>query len=137
MADDGGVKKVKVKFLRDEIYETEGRNQGKQFTAGRVYSMSEDQAGRWLRREAAELVEDTATAEEEGPAKPRRGRPPKVRTGGDDDADDDEEDDGEEPAKPAPPQPQPVRQPEPVRPEPARPAPSQTVSPAKAPDKGR
>jgi hypothetical protein len=138
MADDGGVKKVKVKFLRDEIYETEGRNQGKQFTSGRVYSMTEDQAGRWLRREAAELVEDTATAEEEGPPKPRRGRPPKVRTqeggGVDDDADEEEDEDDAAPTEPLR---QPV--PNPVKPEvPARgPGPSHVTTPVKAPDKVR
>ena len=115
MADD----KVKVRFLRDEIYETEGRGLGKQFTAGRVYSMTADQAGRWIRRDAAELVEDATAAEEDEPPKPRRGRPPKAKVGESDDGDESDDDD-EEPAK-APPQP--VKPPEPApRPSPAEPA---------------
>ena len=131
MADD----KVKVKFLRDEIYETEGRGLGKQFTAGRVYSMTADQAGRWLRRDAAELVEDATAAEEDGPPKPRRGRPPKAKEGGGSDDDAEDEEDDEEPAPPEPPRPPmpPVRQPEPSK----DPGPRFVTQPTKAPDKGR
>ena len=39
--------------------------------------MTADQAERWIRRDAAELVEDAA--EEDDPTKPRRGRPPKAK----------------------------------------------------------
>jgi hypothetical protein len=101
---DAGEDKVKVRFLADAVYETEGRNQGRKFVAGRVYVLSQDLAQRWIRRNVAELAEDAAEAEEDETAKPRRGRPPKAKA---EDADEDAGGEPDEPLEPPPKQPEP------------------------------
>lgn len=47
---------MKIKFLSDQIYETEGRNTGPKFSAGQVVDLSDDMANRWLRRQVAVIV---------------------------------------------------------------------------------
>jgi len=47
----------RVRFLRDEIYESEGRKKGPVYKAGSVHDFEDDFADRWLRRNAAELVD--------------------------------------------------------------------------------
>ncbi|MEI9964385.1 MAG: hypothetical protein WDM92_06435 [Caulobacteraceae bacterium] len=47
---------MRIRFVRDEVYETEGRNMGRTFAAGDVIDARKDFAERWLRRGAAEVV---------------------------------------------------------------------------------
>ncbi len=53
---------MRVRFLRDELYENEGRNQGHLFQEGEEYDFEEAFAQRWLRRNAAELVDGDGKA---------------------------------------------------------------------------
>jgi hypothetical protein len=48
---------MRVKFLRDELFEHEGRNQGHLYLEGEVYDFEPDFAERWLRRGAVELID--------------------------------------------------------------------------------
>lgn len=48
---------MRVKFLRDEQYESEGRNQGPRFAAGEVYDFTEEFGQRWLQRGAVEVID--------------------------------------------------------------------------------
>ena len=48
---------MRVKFLRDELYEHEGRNLGHLYREGEVYDFEPSFAERWLRRNAAEAVD--------------------------------------------------------------------------------
>ena len=54
---------MRVTFLRDEIYETEGRKSGHEFKAGEAYDFTDDFAGRWTQRGAAEVVPGDFKAE--------------------------------------------------------------------------
>lgn len=47
---------MRIKFLRDELYENVGRKQGHPFKKGEVYDVTEDFGERWIRRQAAEAV---------------------------------------------------------------------------------
>ena len=48
----------KVKFSETVCYETEGRNQGPTFHKGRTYTMADDHAQRWVRRNVAVVVDE-------------------------------------------------------------------------------
>lgn len=48
---------MRVKFLRDELYENIGRNKGHQFSEGEQYDFTVDFAEKWIGNEAAELVD--------------------------------------------------------------------------------
>lgn len=48
---------MRVKFLRDELYEHEGRNQGHLYREGEVYDFEPAFAERWLRRDAVVLID--------------------------------------------------------------------------------
>lgn len=55
---------MRVKFIRDEQYESGGRNLGPKFAAGEVYDFTEEFGQRWLRRGAVEVVDaDRAVTE--------------------------------------------------------------------------
>jgi len=58
---------MRVKFLRDELFESEGRNQGPLYKAGEVHDFTDEFAGRWLRRGAAVEVADEPVAEASAP----------------------------------------------------------------------
>lgn len=67
--------KVKVRFLRTEVYETEGFNKGPIFEQGSIHLFDRDFAERWIRRGAAEIVSDDAAAEAAAPAEPEAAAP--------------------------------------------------------------
>lgn len=48
---------MRIKFLRDEQYESEGRNTGPKFAAGEVYDFTDEFGQRWVQRGAAELID--------------------------------------------------------------------------------
>jgi hypothetical protein len=50
---------MRVRFLEDTIFETEGFRKGPRFEAGSVHEFSDDAAERWIRRGLAEKVEST------------------------------------------------------------------------------
>ncbi len=60
---------MKVRFLKDVVYETEGPGRGPLLEAGSVHELREDLARRWINRQVAEEV---ATSEPS-----RRPRAPK------------------------------------------------------------
>lgn len=76
----------KIRFLRDEQYESEGRKQGPSFAEGETVVASEDFAGRWTRRGSAEVVGKGeppeglafARAADKAPAAARAAAPPVV-----------------------------------------------------------
>lgn len=47
---------MRITFLRDEIYETEGPAKGPKFAKGETYDCAEDFGARWVNRGAAEQV---------------------------------------------------------------------------------
>ncbi|WP_337186586.1 hypothetical protein [Phenylobacterium sp.] len=47
---------MRITFLRDEIYETEGPGKGPAFPAGSTWDCADDFGDRWLRRAAAERI---------------------------------------------------------------------------------
>lgn len=60
---------MRVKFLRDEQYENEGRNLGPKFAEGEVYDFTEAFGQRWVQRGAVEVL-DAAVLVEENTFKP-------------------------------------------------------------------
>lgn len=50
---------MKIKFIRDAIYETEGPGKGHTFKAGEVHEFEPAFAQRWIRRGMAEEVDAT------------------------------------------------------------------------------
>jgi len=73
---------MKIRFLVDRIYETEGRNKGPKYLAGQVVDLPTDLAERWLRRQVAELVEESNEVVKEAvsPASNPAPEPSKVAT---------------------------------------------------------
>lgn len=63
---------MRVRFLKDAVYETEGPGKGPRFDAGSEHDMREDLARRWVNRGLAVEVAEPAAAPAEPPAK--RGR---------------------------------------------------------------
>lgn len=55
---------IRVRFVADAVYETEGPGRGRLFRAGEVHDLRPDLAQRWIRRGLAEAVdmEDAAPA---------------------------------------------------------------------------
>ena len=56
---------MRVRFVRDEIYETEGRGKGPRYRADHEYDLPDDLAQRWLRRGAAIVSPDPEPPEPE------------------------------------------------------------------------
>lgn len=48
---------MRVRFLQDHLHETEGRNRGIQFEAGKVYDLRDDDGQRWVSQGLAERVD--------------------------------------------------------------------------------
>jgi formylmethanofuran dehydrogenase subunit A len=55
--------RVRIKFTEHTIFETEGPGRGPVFEVGRYYTMREDQAQKWIKREVAEFVEEVPDVE--------------------------------------------------------------------------
>jgi hypothetical protein len=61
---------MEIKFLRDEIFETEGPNKGPKFEKDSVHDLREDQAQRWINRGAAVPHDGKAVSAPEQVKKP-------------------------------------------------------------------
>lgn len=61
---------MRIRFLKDAVYETEGPGRGPRFEAGSVHEMREDLARRWIHRQLAEEV--TAAPRPTRPSRPPR-----------------------------------------------------------------
>jgi hypothetical protein len=60
--------KVKVKFLEDAIYESEGPHKGPHYDKGSIHEFDEEFAQRWIRRGVAEEVDKATKTTEVTPA---------------------------------------------------------------------
>lgn len=61
---------MRIRFLQDAVYETEGFRKGPRFEAGSTHELREDLAQRWINRGIAERVEVGARPRREPPAPP-------------------------------------------------------------------
>lgn len=67
---------MRVRFLQDVIFETEGFRKGPRFDAGSVHDFAEDFAERWIRRGLAERVTEGRRRAEPSAAPPLPPPPP-------------------------------------------------------------
>jgi len=66
---------MRVRFLQDAVYETEGFRKGPRFEAGSVHELRDDLAQRWINRGVAERVEGGKPRREPTPPTPAPAAP--------------------------------------------------------------
>lgn len=65
---------MRIRFTETVVYETEGPGKGPVYEAGSVHEVSDDFAGRWLRRKVAVIEPDPPAPEQPAPSPERTRR---------------------------------------------------------------